>query len=165
MGYRELFLVVSSVFLFSLMMVQINTNLIQGREVLQEAEIAHTAISVAQQFIEEAKSKKFDAKVDTLNPGDMPTQFTPWYALGHAAGESYPNFNDVDDYHNFSDTLFVYGMDFIVNIDVCYVQDSNPEQKVKTETFFKKMAVSVSSSWLDNPLTLKHIFSYYGISN
>jgi len=163
MGYKELFLVLVSIILLSLLTTQINTNIAQGREALQEVEIEHTAISIAQQFIEEARSKKFDAQVGMIDPADMPDGFTPYNSLGHGSWESYPNFNDVDDYHNFNQTVMVKDIDFSVSIQVSYVQDANPEQEASTETFFKKMTVTVSSSWLPNSVTLKHVFSYFGV--
>jgi hypothetical protein len=163
MGYRELFLVLISIVLFSLLMTQINTNTVEGREALQEVEISHTAAAIAQQFIEEAKSKKFDAQVGMIAPSAMPAEFTPWNGLGHGWWESYPNFNDVDDYHNFNQTVSVQGINFTVSIAVKYVQDNNPEQEVSTNTFFKKMTVTVSSAWLPHSVTLKHVFSYFGV--
>ncbi|RMD98513.1 MAG: hypothetical protein D6814_07420 [Calditrichaeota bacterium] len=162
MGYRELFLVLAAVLLLSMMSVSVNNNLSQGKEALQDIEIAHMAVGITQQFIEEAKSKKFDEVVGTLDPSNMPSGFTPWNALGHGAGETYPNFDDVDDYNNFSNTVSVQGIPFSVSIQVGYVQDTNPEQIVSTQTFFKKMTVTVTSSWFTGSVTLKHIFSYYG---
>lgn len=48
----------------------------------------------AQALMEEIKSKSFDNN----------TEF-PWSApLGHEAGETYPNFDDADDFNNYTDT-------------------------------------------------------------
>jgi hypothetical protein len=163
MGHREMLLVLVSIVLLSLLTTQINTNIVQGREALQKIEIEHMAASIAQQFIEEAKSKKFDAQVGLVDPSTMPASFTPWNALGHGWWESYPNFNDVDDFHNFNRTIYVNGIGFTVQIQVVYVQDSNPEQAVSTNTYFKKMTVTVSSSYLSNSVTFKHVFSYFGV--
>jgi hypothetical protein len=69
----------------------------------------------------------------------------------------------VDDFHNFNRTIYVNGIGFTVQIQVVYVQDSNPEQAVSTNTYFKKMTVTVSSSYLSNSVTFKHVFSYFGV--
>lgn len=165
MGYRELFLVLVSVVLLTTLMVQINSNTVEGREALQELEIAHTAASVAQRFIEEGKSKLFDAQIGMIDPADMPDDFTPYSSLGHGWWEDYPNFNDVDDYHNFVDTVYVAGVDYRVSITVRYVNDNAPETTVNAETFFKRMTVTVTSSWLPNAnIVLKQIYSYYGMN-
>lgn len=161
MGYRELFLVLVSVVLLTLLMTQINSNTVHGREALQQLEIEHTAASVAQQFIEEAKSKMFDSQVG-IPANLMPGGFTPANALGPGS-EVYPNFNDVDDYNGYSGTLTVDGLDFTVSIQVVYVQDSDLETPAGAQTFFKKMTVTVSSSWLPGSVTLKQVFSYFGV--
>ncbi|MDZ7268169.1 MAG: hypothetical protein ONB48_09275 [candidate division KSB1 bacterium] len=176
MGYRELLLVLVSVVLLTLLMTQINSQTVEGREALQELSLHQAAASLAQQFIEEARSKKFDALVGVLAPGDMPDGFTPWNWLGHSGSESYPRFNDVDDYHGFSRTIYVNGANtnltgtdgipFNVNIQVHYVSEANPDSAVSHETFLKRMTVNVTSSWLPTgtTVTLKHVFSYFGVN-
>jgi hypothetical protein len=173
MGYRELFLVLASVVLLSLLMTQINSNTVQGREVLQQLEYEHIAASIAQQFIEEAKSKKFDALVGMVNPSD-PNNFTPWNSLGKGGWETYPNFNDVDDYHNFSRTIYVNGATFDVNatsgipfnvsIQVHYVSAAKPDSAVSDETYLKRMTVTVSSSYIPSSISTKQVFSYFGVN-
>ena len=162
MGYRELFLVLSSTLILAMMTVSVNNNILQSKDTMQEIEIAYMALPIAQQFIEEAKSKKFDMNVGIIDPATMPSAFTPWNALGPGAGETYPNFDDVDDYNNFNEVVNVQGIDFVVSISVFYVQDSNLEVDAKTETFFKNMTVTVTSEWFTGQVLLKHVFSYYG---
>ncbi len=163
MGYRELFLVLFGGMLFSLLMTQINTNIVEGREALQELELEHTAAAVAQQFIEEAKAKDFDGQVGVISASLMPGSFTSPLSLGLEIGEFYPNFSDVDDYHGLDRTVGVQGVPFQVKIEVAYVQDADPEAKVLVPTFFKKMTVTVSSSYLQHSVTLEHIFTFFGM--
>jgi hypothetical protein len=166
MGYREMFLVMVSVILLSTLMLRINTNAVEGRDLLQRLQIEQMAASIGQQIIEEAKSKKFDELVgtSTITPSSSPSSvFTSHLSLG-PDGEVYPNYNDVDDYANgLSDTLFVDGIDFELTTYVEYVQDYAPDTMVNTATFFKRMIVTVESSWLPGTITLKHVFSYFGV--
>lgn len=168
MGYREMFLVMVSVILLSTLMLRINSNAVEGRELLQQLEIEHMAASIAQQIIEEAKSKKFDDLVGTsiITPSSSPSAvFTPAFAMG-PEGEVYPNYNDVDDYRfGLTDTLYINGIDFILTTGVEYVQDSAPDTDWGSPTFFKRMTVTVESSWLPagRIITLKHVFSYFGV--
>jgi hypothetical protein len=171
MGYRELFLVLASVVLLTLLMTRINSNTVEGREALQQLELEHVAASIAQQFIEEAKSKNFDGWVGIVDP-----PFTPYDQLGKGVGESYPNFNDVDDYDDFNrkfyvngenfeaDSSAVNGIPFNVGIQVQYVSEANPDSAVLTETFLKRMTVTVSSSYIPSSIIVKHVFSYYGVN-
>jgi len=172
MGYQQLFLVLASVVLLSLLMVQINNNTVEGREALQQLELQHTAVAIAQQFVEEAKSKKFDALVGVIPATSMPGGFT--LPLGKNASETYPLFNDVDDYHNFSSTVYVNGSNFdptatsgipfTVDIQLHYVSDANPDSAVSGRTFFKRMRVRVTSSYIPGQILVKHVFSYYGVN-
>ena len=164
MGYQDLLLVLIGVTLMSLLMVNVNDNVVDAREMLQTLEIEHTATAIAQQFIEEAKSKLFDANV-MIDEDDMPDNFTAYYGLGPNVLEIYPNFGDVDDYHNFVDTVYVAGVDYRVSITVHYVRDSNPGANYNNETFFKRMRVTVTSTYMPESIMLSHVFSYYGIKN
>lgn len=176
MGYRELLLVLVSTVLLTLLITQINSNNVEGREALQDLSVYQAAASVAQQFIEEAKSKKFDANVGVIDPDDMPDGFTYWNGLGKNPSESYPALNDVDDYHNMTRTIYVSGnntnltgtsgIPFNVNIQVHYVSDANPDSTVNTETYLKRMTVTVTSTWLPSGtnVTMKHVFSYFGVN-
>jgi hypothetical protein len=162
MGYRELFLVLVSVMLLSVLITQINIHTIEADESLQQLELGYKAMAISQQFIEEAKSKKFDALAGIIAPEDMPDDFTDANDFGPEGSESHPNFDDVDDYHDFSDTLYVEGIDFRVAMEVSYVEDVDPDQMVAGPTFYKRLSVTVSSSWLSHGITLKHVFSYFG---
>ncbi len=168
MGYRELFLVLLSVVLLTTLMVQINAGTNESRETLFELEIAHTAASIAQQYLDEIRSKQFDALSSVIPPGSMPGGFTAWNGLGHGWWETYPNYNDVDDYHGFTRTHNLNGVDYNVAIQVHYVRDSAPDVAYNDETFFKRVTVTVTSSYLTNPnmnsVVLKQVFSYFGVN-
>lgn len=174
MGYRELFLVMVSSILLTLLIVQINTHNVEGSEALQQMELTHTATAIAQQFIDEARSKKFDGQVGMADPSTFPGAFTAWNNLGPGNWETYPAFNDIDDYHNFNQTLYVTGTNinpdstngipFTVNIQVNYVSTAKPDSAVQTNTFLKRMTVTVSSSWLPNSVSIKQVFSYFGVN-
>jgi len=174
MGYRELFLVMVSSILLTLLIIQINDHTAEGSETLQRLELEHTATAIAQQFIDEAKSKKFDAQVGMIDPDDMPDDFTPWNSLGPGWWESYPKFNDVDDYHNLNKMLYVTGTNidmvstngvpFRARIKVHYVNQVKPDSAVNTETYLKRMTITVSSTWLPDSVTVKQVFSYFGVN-
>jgi len=173
MGYQQLFLVLASVVLLTLLMVQINSNTVEGREALQQLEFEHTAVGIAQQFIEEAKSKNFDGLVGVIPPASMPAGFTPAVNLGPGT-DTYPQYDDVDDYNDFSRTVYINGnnfdpdaidgIPFTVGIKVHYVTDAKPDSAVLTPTFLKRLTVKVASTWIPDSVVVKHVFSYYGVN-
>jgi len=74
------------------------------------SEVISDAIFYAQQLMEEVKSKRYD---ENLNPPPL----TDPGNLGADSGEVYPNFDDVDDFDNYSDTVNNYNR----SVDVRYV--------------------------------------------
>lgn len=174
MGYRELFLVMAGSILLTLLIVQINTHNVEGSEALQQMELTHTATAIAQQFIDEARAKKFDGQVGMADASTFPGTLTAWNNLGPGNWEVYPVYNDIDDYHGFNKTFYVTGtaidsvstngVPFTVAIQVQYVSAAKPDSAVQTNTFLKRMTVNVSSSWLPHSVTVKQVFSYFGVN-
>ncbi|MFQ5638773.1 MAG: hypothetical protein ACE5IR_12345, partial [bacterium] len=118
------------------------------------------AVSVAHQYIEEAKKKAFDEFTIVGNPGTMPSGFTS-APMGKGAGENYPNFDDVDDFNNFTTTLSTALGDMTITILVNYVSEANLDSIVDpTKTFYKRMQVQVVSSYLSAPVFAEHIFGF-----
>jgi hypothetical protein len=74
--------------------------------------------------------------------------------------EIYPNYDDIDDFNNYADTVSTTRGDFIVNIDVYYVEEATPEVEAINKTYYKRMTVEVSNALLESPLALSYIFGY-----
>ena len=91
-------LVLGALMLFGLTMLSTNRYIADQNESIIRQEYEWYSISLAQSFIEEAKTKAFDANVINASPS-VPSGFTPYGQLGPAAGETYPNFDDIDDYN------------------------------------------------------------------
>jgi len=165
MGYRELFLILSSTVLFSIIKINVNRNFVESQDVLQEHKIAYQAIGIAKKYFEEAHILKFDSRADDLDPADMPGGFSPWYALGSGRREYYGDFDDIDDFHQFNTVVISNGITFNVSIKVRYVDEANLQSWVWHRTFFKNMIVVVSCDYLKEDITMQQLFSYYGLKN
>jgi len=142
----------------------------RNQETSFESELAARAIHIGQSFIAEAKTKYFDAACAN-GPITSIDQLTSAYGLGHNSSESYPNFNDIDDYNGFDEnitdeedsiTIQANG-DFRIEIDVFYVDKSKSSypSKIYYKTFQKRFKVTVSNTDLPQPIVLNHIFAYY----
>ena len=158
MGHRELLLVLGAIMLFGLTMLSANRYIIDQNESIIQREYAFYSISLAQSFIEEAKTKEFDT---VLINGSVttPDELTQWNALG-TAGESYPNFDDVDDYNNLSLTDSTSRGEFDVSIEVGYVDETDPETIIQEESWYKRMNVTISNALLIQPIVLGFVFSH-----
>jgi len=135
-----------------------------------ESELAARAIHIGQCFIAEARTKYFDAACAN-GPIGSTDQLTSVAGLGHLYNENYPNFNDIDDYNGFDETITDEGASitieenagFRIEIDVFYVDKSKSSypNKVYYKTFQKRLMVTVSNTELPRPIVLNQIFTYY----
>jgi hypothetical protein len=145
--------------IFGLSLVTANRYMVDQSEDVIRREYEYFAASLAQGYIEEAKGKAFDENTIEASPLDS-TGFTLPTALLFELLETYPNFDDIDDYNTYADTVSTSRGDFIVNIDVVYVEEATPEVAALTQTYYKKMTVRVSNEFLASPVELSYIFGY-----
>ena len=94
------FLAIGGMFILSLTSLRFNKAILTTSTVDIENKISLTAISLANDLIEEIKVKSFD-KSTTEFPTTNVLSLTSSANLGPDAGETYPNYNDIDDYNNF----------------------------------------------------------------
>jgi hypothetical protein len=115
---------------------------------------------LADDLIEEIKQKAFDAA--TINfPTTNPESLTDPYNLGHGDWENYPNYNDIDDFNGFVKAVSApHAENYEVSCIVRYVDGDNPDNVLWTQTFYKKVIVTVSSPYLRNPVKLSQIFTH-----
>lgn len=119
------------------------------------------ATASAQSIIEGIQTKAFDEQTVSSSVSAT-SSLTPDASLGSDAGESVPTqFDDIDDYKNYTevDTFQQFGQ-FTVSVDVNYVQKYSPETVSASQTYLKKIDVTVSNSFLTQSLTLSRIISY-----
>lgn len=160
MGQRELLLALGAITLFSITSVTINRLSLRNSEAIYAQQAEFYAVSVAQQFVEEAKTKAFDELSIVGNPATMPSGFSPT-PMGPGVDESYPNFDDVDDFNGYTTTLSTDMGDMNVTIAVDYVSDANLDSVVSpVKTFYKKMFVTVQSDYLNSPVAVQYVFAF-----
>lgn len=145
--------------LFSLISLRFNSTVLQNTTVEVENKVYLTAFSLADDLIEEIKQKAFDAatiKFPTTNPEDL----TSAYSLGPGSWEEYPFYNDIDDFNGFSRTVSApHAENYSVSCEVCYIDGDNPDQKVMTQTFYKRVRVTITSPYMRSPIVLSMIFT------
>ena len=159
MNTGQSFLSIGALLLFSLVSLNFNSSVLSNTTVEVENKVYLTAFSLADDLIEEIKQKAFDAA--TLNfPTTDPSTLTGAYNLGHGSWETYPDYNDIDDFNGFVKSVSApHAEGYQITCVVQYVDGDNPDQVVGTQTFYKKATVTVSSPYLRNPIQLSHIFT------
>lgn len=149
-GYSEVIQTMAAMIIFSIIIMNA-TSLVHRNTTIQiEGELEQEVITLAQEIIDEARSKSFDEVVVGVSapPADIPGDFTAPDQLGPDAGETNrADFNDFDDYHGYHETMTTAHGDFSVDVEVYYVNPSN-FQKTTSRSTFKKITVTVRSEFL-----------------
>jgi len=124
-----------------------------------ENKVALTAFSLADDLIEEIKQKAFDEKTIDFQAIAV-NQLTAAELIGEESGEVWPIFNDIDDYHNYSKPVSLpHAEGYLVTSKVNYVNLEGSD--LTTQSFFKKVTVTVSSEYLKRPIVISFIFSLH----
>jgi hypothetical protein len=136
-----------------------NSALLQSTTVEIENKVYLTAFSLADDLIEEIKQKGYDENT-LIFPTVNRTTLTQSGSLGKE-GESYPFFDDIDDYNDFSrDADAPHAEQYHISSKVYYVSETDASVKSTTQTFHKRVDVTVSSPYLNNNVTLTFIFTH-----
>jgi hypothetical protein len=167
MNTGQMLTVLGALMLLSMVSLAINSMITEKTLLMIETEAGLNAISLAQTMMDEILVKNFDVATAPPAPAIYPHDATKVYdvnlftspsSFGPNATEvskvpqpdvstpfkSLNNYNDVDDYHGYVRTVFTPRLgNFTIKDTVFYVSESNPEEKVTTQTFFKKVMVSV----------------------
>ncbi len=161
MGRAELLLVLGALVIFGRFSLIVNNSLLESSTRVLESEFEITAVSLLQEIIYEAGLQAFDsASVNTI-PASVPGGFTPAGALGSESGETYPDFNDVDDYDGITITdSTIAGMDYTITTDVGYVTAGDLVTFSSTQTTMKRMNLTLSSVYLTNDINLSYVFAF-----
>lgn len=166
-------LLMGSFILLGFFTLTTNTSLIRNQQLSMESEYIITATGIAQEVIEEAKTKAFDqttVAAAVTNSGNL----TAPGSLGPDSGEnmtlpetqktgiwlSAERYNDIDDYNKYRRVVSTPKIDYNVSVVVAYVTPTNPDSYPAARTWAKRMTVTVTSTYLTFPVVLDFVFVY-----
>jgi hypothetical protein len=156
MGQSELLMTLGAIVTFSLLTLSINRSVIAQSEGIYNQQIELYTMGIAQRFIEEAKTKAFDESA--INSVSDPSNFTPTPA-SHGP-EIYPYFDDVDDFVDAPGTITTPLGSMSVTIAIDYVNDTDLNTSAGTNTYYKKMTVTIQNRYLNRPVVADYVFAY-----
>lgn len=136
-------LVVLTVLNFNKSSLNTQDNLIYNKEYI-------LTTTAAQSLLDEISTKAFDEKIISGAVITNASNFSS--ALTSESGEAYPNFDDIDDFNNFSkkDSVENFGV-FNFKVNVNYVNDDL--QYSASNTYHKSVKIKVTNTNLKNPFT------------
>ncbi|PIS27824.1 MAG: hypothetical protein COT43_08540 [Candidatus Marinimicrobia bacterium CG08_land_8_20_14_0_20_45_22] len=161
-GRAELLILLGAIAIFGRYTLTINAARYNNEFWIIACESQTMAASIADGVIEAVAIKEFDeATVNTVLLGGLNSLTDPT-ALGAESGEVYPNFDDIDDFNDFSmsDTA-VNGIQFEISTTVGYVSEDDLVNFQSDQTYIKRLNVTVSSEHISKPVTISRAFSYY----
>lgn len=170
----NMMLTIGAVVLLTLFTLSANKIILQNKMMSSESEYVITAIGLAQSVINEAKTKTFDENSVTGTITSA-SQLTASASLGNETGESpvqpdtsssnayqsFSKFDDIDDYDGYKRSVTTpRAGGYLVSVTVDYVNETDPETVSTTQTYCKKMTVSVTSPYITIPVKLYYAFTY-----
>jgi MSHA pilin protein MshD len=146
--------------------MSVSKNTLSTEDVMYDSNFGITATSIGSSIIEDASKKRFDNifYLDSTAVYD-PTDFTPAAYLGVDSGETTTDastFNDFDDYNNFTgvDSTMPSAI-YNFSSQVCYINETNPNGLINTQSFHKKIIVKVWSESMEDTIVMSSVFSYW----
>ena len=160
MNTGQIMIILGVLTLFTLYQLNYNNSALRNEINIIEGDSVITALALAQGYLEMAQNLLYD---EVLNNGAPKSEsyFTSPLSLGAETGESYPLFDDIDDFNNFVRTEQTNIGEFTIHCQVFYIEQSQPDTPVYYQTYFKKFRVWVTSPQLVNPVELQFIFCYF----
>ncbi len=170
MNTGQSILTIMAMLLLSILVLRVNNTFLSTGTVISDSQLGLIATSIAESRLAEIKSKAFD---EYTAKGNIPdnnyvSELSSPRNLMAEGSESYPNFDDVDDYNGFAanDTVLVQaGMKPTIFRDSCaveYVDSDNPNNVSHgIPTFNKKITVFVTNKMLPETIKISTIYSYW----
>lgn len=159
MGNIQSLLSLGAMMILGLSSVNFNETVLSNSTTELENKVALTAFSLADDMIEEIKVRAFDAATVDF-PTTNPANLTAAGSLGPGWWESYPNFNDIDDFNGYQRSVSApHAENYTVKCSVKYMDQDDPNKVVYTQTFYKKVTVTVTSPFMKKAINLSFIFT------
>lgn len=151
-------LTLGALVLLSLASLRFNTSVLENSTAQIENKVYLTAFSLADDMIETIKQRSFDEATIEFPTGLA--NLTPPGSLKAEAGETYKTFDDVDDYNGYERSVSApHAENYRVWCEVHYVDGSNPDIEISTQSYYKKVTVYVSSPYMREDISLSFIFT------
>lgn len=151
-------LTMGALVLLSLSSLRFNTSVLENSTAQIENKVCLTAFSLADDMIETIKQRSFDEATVEFPTGLA--NLTAYDKLGPESGETYLTFNDIDDYNNYSKTVSApHAENYSVMCKVVYVDGNNPDNEISTQSYYKKVTITVSSPYMRDDISLSFVFT------
>lgn len=182
MNSGQTMMVILAMMLLGTLSLNVNRTLINTSSTSLEMEADLDAISYGQSLLDEIMNKAYDQKTADGTRIYVYSGMTPVNRLGPDLGETFTlpdsnytgaylsqtKYNDVDDYKNYRRIITNPRLgNFTLTAMVEYVDEDDPDAVMSSQTFYKRITVTVSSPYMtkDNngnvfPLVMRDLAIY-----
>ncbi len=160
-GTRHVVFILAAMILLSQISLVVNQYIGGSLVSSLSAEATITATGLAQSMILEVGTKAFDAET-VAGEITVEDSLTGVGYLGPEGGEAYPNYDDIDDFHGYERIAGTPRLgDFRVRTQVWYIDPADPENPAGSQTFYKRMTVTVDQNpTLEYTISVTKVVSY-----
>jgi len=158
----QIIMVVGAFMLLSLLTVSVNQSVINTANATYETASIIAASTMAQALLQEVTLRDFDQNTRNGAIVATPSGLTAVANLGKD-GETYPYFNDLDDYKGFLRYDTIKTGIFKSTVNVVYSGNGSLTDSSTVPTFYKKVSVSVvnkDSTKMKTALTLSTMITF-----
>jgi hypothetical protein len=162
MNTGQMLLSIGALLLLSLTVLRVNNTILSSDSVMNESKFGVLATSLATSIIEKANKKAFDEKTVEDIVTNV-TELTALDKLGKSLTEIAPDScDDFDDFHGYTENITnLPSAEFTISCEVVYVNPNNLNGKANTQTWNKKLVVTVTNPYSTDTLRLSTIYSYW----
>lgn len=155
-------LLLGAIAIFGRFTLTINNSRYTNEFWIIQSEAQMVATSLAAGILETAAAKAFDEVTQEGFFSGQPTDLTAPSQLGAESGENYPAYDDIDDYEGLNlEIIGANGIRYEVVGRVRYVSGDNPASEQTSQTYFKKLTVTVQSEFMPFPVAMSRVCAYY----
>ena len=162
MGRVEMIILVGAIAILGRYSLTVNSVLLNSELNILQSGYELNAILICDNLFNQVWLLAYDQNTVLSQAKSIPASFTSANSLGSETGEVYSDFNDIDDYNNYTTTdTTIDGMTYTVSVGVGYVEINDKDTIVPTQTTLKKMTVTVVSDYLRNDISFSRLYPYW----
>lgn len=152
MNSGQMLITIAAISLIVLTILNFNKSSLNTQENLDYNKEYISTVTAAQSLLDEISGKAYDENI--INGASISSALGFSSTLAPESGEAYPNFDDIDDFNNFSkkDSIMNLGI-FNFKVKINYVNDNL--ENSSSCTYHKKVTIKVTDNTLKNPFTNK----------
>lgn len=153
-GYTEILYVMFAMVIVSTMALNANRVIQVNNITMIEGQLEGQVIAYSQDIIEESRALAFDESTtyDAAGNSTVPVYIPGGFStLGPDISEAQrTDYDDFDDFHGYSETVNIRGVDYYVSVDVEYVETTNYNTYTVSagKSTLKRITVNIESDFL-----------------